>query len=72
MPDFLLHEKTVEDPDFQNELTLVGFSEHVDSPIAFLQGVIRKRDAVNWDTSNFFVLIQMKDEKDTQKRFTKT
>lgn len=46
MPDFLLHEKTVEDPDFQNELTLVGFSEHVDSPIAFLQGVIRKRDAV--------------------------
>jgi GNAT superfamily N-acetyltransferase len=44
MPDFLLREKTIGDPDFEKELTLVGFSDFDNSPIAFIQGVIRTRD----------------------------
>jgi N-acetylglutamate synthase-like GNAT family acetyltransferase len=44
MPDFLLREKTLGDPDFKNELSLVGLSEINNSPIAFLQAVIRTRD----------------------------
>ena len=44
MPDFLLREKTIGDPDFEKELTLVGFSDYDNSPIAFIQGVIRTRD----------------------------
>jgi N-acetylglutamate synthase-like GNAT family acetyltransferase len=44
MPDFLLQEKTLGDPDFEKELTLVGLSEISNSPIAFLQAVIRTRD----------------------------
>lgn len=43
MPDFLLNEKTLGDPDYDPELTLVGKIENRELPIAFIQGVIRKR-----------------------------
>lgn len=45
MPDFLLSEKTVQDSDYNPELTLVAFRNETQPPIAFLQGVIRKRDS---------------------------
>lgn len=44
MPDFLLKEKTFGDPDFDPELTLVGYNEDSETPVAFIQAVIRKRD----------------------------
>jgi len=43
MPDFLLKEKTVDDPDFDKELTIISFDDVRKEPIAFIQGVIRKR-----------------------------
>jgi len=43
MPDFLLQEKTFGDPDYDPELTLVGLIENGELPIAFIQGVVRKR-----------------------------
>ena len=43
MPDFLLNEKTFGDPDYDPELTLVGKIENRELPIAFIQGVVRKR-----------------------------
>lgn len=45
MPDFLLSEKTFQDPDYDPEITLVGFKEKNTTPIAFMQGVIRERAA---------------------------
>jgi GNAT superfamily N-acetyltransferase len=44
MPDFLLKEKTIEDPDFDKELTIIALSKDAKEPIAFIQGVIRSRD----------------------------
>ncbi len=43
MPDFLLSEKTFQDPDYDPEITLVGFKEDDNTPIAFMQGLIRER-----------------------------
>ena len=43
MPDFLLSEKTFQDPDYDPEITLLGFNEKSSTPIAFMQGVIRER-----------------------------
>ena len=43
MPDFLLKEKTFGDPDYNPELTLLGFSYDEKSPIAFTQGIVRNR-----------------------------
>lgn len=43
MPDFLLSEKTFQDPDYDPELTLVSFKEDGNTPIAFIQGLIRER-----------------------------
>ena len=45
MPDFLLEEKTFGDYDFDPELTLVGQIEDREWPVAFIQGVIRKRES---------------------------
>jgi GNAT superfamily N-acetyltransferase len=44
MPDFLLREKTIGDGDYDPELTLVGFHNEIETPIAFIQAVVRKRD----------------------------
>jgi len=45
MPDFLLQEKTFGDPDYDSELTLVGFHKETEMPIAFIQAVVRERDS---------------------------
>ena len=45
MPDFLLEEKTFGDFDYDPELTLVGLIEDRELPVAFIQGVIRKRES---------------------------
>lgn len=45
MPDFLLQEKTFGDQDYDPELTLVGFSYDGNSLIAFIQGIVRKRES---------------------------
>jgi mycothiol synthase len=47
MPDFLLKEKTYGDHDYNPELTLVGFKRNEKSPIAFIQGVVRKKESGN-------------------------
>lgn len=44
MPDFLLREKTFGDPDFNPDLTLLYFKDENEEPVAFIQGVIRKRE----------------------------
>jgi mycothiol synthase len=44
MPDFLLEEKTFGDQDYDPELTLIGQIENDEFPIAFVQGVVRKRE----------------------------
>ncbi len=44
MPDFLLKEKTLSDPDYNPEMTLVGLLESEKSTIAFIQGVVRERE----------------------------
>lgn len=44
MPDFLLREKTFGDPDFNSDLTLLYFKDENEEPVAFIQGVIRKRE----------------------------
>lgn len=44
MPDFLLKEKTFGDPDFNPDLTLLYFKNENEEPIAFIQGIIRKRE----------------------------
>lgn len=45
MPDFLLQEKTFKDPDYDPELTLLGFHSDGKSPIAFIQGIVRQRES---------------------------
>lgn len=42
MPDFLLKEKTIGDPDFRNDLTMLAFEEN--APVGFIQGLIRERE----------------------------
>ncbi|MCX6149468.1 MAG: GNAT family N-acetyltransferase [Ignavibacteriales bacterium] len=44
MPDFLLKEKTFEDPDFNPNITLVGFNDSTQDLVGFIQGVIRIRE----------------------------
>ena len=44
MPDFLLQEKTLGDSDYDPELTLIGQIQNNESPIAFIQGIVRKRE----------------------------
>jgi len=43
MPDFLLKEKTVDDPDFDPELTLLAYNDD-NTLVGFIQGIIRRRD----------------------------
>ena len=45
MPDFLLEEKTLGEPDFNQDLTLIAFDENGDGsePIGFIQGVVKDR-----------------------------
>jgi len=43
MPDFLLQEKTIDDPEYDPELTLVGLTKDNELPIAFIQGIVRNR-----------------------------
>ncbi len=44
MPDFLLKEKTFEDPDYNEDITLVAFKNENDLPVGFIQGVIKERE----------------------------
>lgn len=43
MPDHLLREKTLLDPDYRPELTLLYINEEINEVIGFIQGVIRER-----------------------------
>ncbi len=43
MPDFLLKEKTIGDPDYDENITLAAFLDDEESPIGFIQGLIRER-----------------------------
>jgi len=43
MPDFLLKEKTFGDPDYRSDLTLLAFKEGNETPVGFMQAVVRDR-----------------------------
>jgi len=44
MPDFLLREKTFGDKDYDPSLTLVAFNTKDESPVGFIQAVIKQRE----------------------------
>jgi ribosomal protein S18 acetylase RimI-like enzyme len=44
MPDFLLREKTFGDKDYDPSLTLVAYNANNESPVGFIQAVIKQRE----------------------------
>jgi len=67
MPDFLLQEKTFGDPDYDPELTLVGQIETNESPIAFIQGVVRNRT----DGKVGYIKLLCVDSNERRKRYAR-